>query len=97
LCDVLVLLAVGMGGLLVGGGSLLDLSPGRTTVQAVDRGAVLMLRGFIESQVRMAPTLLGGAFALFLTGGDAEMVGALSVEAHVVSDLVFVGLAIACP
>jgi type III pantothenate kinase len=95
--DRLVMHAQGVAGLQMGAGSLLDLSPGRTTGQAVDRGAVLMLRGFIESQVRLAPTLLGESFALFLTGGDAELVGALSVEAHVVSDLVFVGLAIACP
>jgi type III pantothenate kinase len=95
--DQLVVHAQGLAGLQLGAGSLLDLSPGRSTDEAVARGAVLMLRGFIESQVQLAPTLLGGAYTLFLTGGDAKLVGALSVEAHVVSDLVFVGLAIACP
>jgi type III pantothenate kinase len=93
----LVANAQGIAGLHVGGGSLLDLSPGRGTDEAVARGGVLMLRGFIESQLQVAPALLGETFTLFLTGGDAELVGALSVEARIVTDLVFVGLAIACP
>jgi type III pantothenate kinase len=95
--EQLVAHAQGIAGLHVGAGSLQDLTPGRTTDQAVARGAVLMLRGFVESQLQLAPALLGESFTLFLTGGDAELVGALSVEAHIVSDLVFVGLAIACP
>lgn len=95
--EQLVAHAQGIAGLQVGAGYLQDLSPGRTTDAAVARGAVLMLRGFVESQLQLAPALLGGSFTLFLTGGDAELVGALSAEAHIVSDLVFVGLAIACP
>jgi len=95
--DQLVAHAQGIAGLRLGAGSLQDLSPGRTTDEAVARGAVLMLRGFVESQLQLAPALLGESFTFFLTGGDAELVGALSAEAHIVSDLVFVGLAIACP
>ena len=74
-----------------------DVAPGRSTDEAVSRGALLMLRGFVESQVRAAPGLLGGSFALLLTGGDADLVGALPVEPLIIKDLVFIGLAIACP
>jgi type III pantothenate kinase len=75
----------------------LDLTPGRVTHEAVSRGGVLMLRGFIEAQVRAAPRFLGCSFTVFVTGGDAEFVADLSVEARIVPDLVFAGLAIACP
>jgi type III pantothenate kinase len=97
-----------MGAQLVGGASgisslqvdldnSLDLAPGRVTHEAVARGGLLMLRGFIQSQVQAAPEYLGSSFKVFLTGGDAELVGCLSVEARIVPDLVFIGLAIACP
>ena len=95
--EQLVANAQGLAHLQVGVESLLDLSPGQSTADAVLRGGVLMLRGFIEAQLRLAPDLLGESFTLFLTGGDAELVGELSVQARVVNDLVFVGLAIACP
>lgn len=78
-------------------GSLQDLAPGRDTAEAVARGGVLMLRGFIESQLLLAPVFLGDSFTLFLTGGDAGLLTGLSVEGRTVADLVFVGLAIACP
>jgi type III pantothenate kinase len=73
------------------------LVPGRSTVEAVGRGGLLMLRGFIEGQLQLAPALFGGRFQVFLTGGDASLVGELSVEARLVPDLVFIGLAVACP
>jgi type III pantothenate kinase len=78
-------------------GALGEFVPGRSTDEAVGRGSVLMLRGFVGAQLEMASRLLGGSFQVFLTGGDAALVGALSVEARIVPDLVFVGLAIACP
>ena len=71
--------------------------PGRSTAEAVGRGGLLMLRGFIEGQLQLAATLFGGQFQVFLTGGDAALVGELSVEARLVPDLVFIGLAVACP
>ena len=71
--------------------------PGRSTAEAVGRGSLLMLRGFIEAQLQLAPALLGGQFQVFLTGGDAALVGDLSVEVRLVPDLVFIGLAVACP
>ena len=72
-------------------------APGRTTVEAVERGCLLMLRGFVLTQLEMARAYWGRDFAVFITGGDAELVADVAPEARVVPDLVFVGLAMACP
>jgi type III pantothenate kinase len=56
-----------------------------------------MLRSFVGAQVTMATELLGSGFDIFLTGGDAPLVMDVIPGAHVVPDLVFIGLAIACP
>jgi len=74
-----------------------DLVPGRATAEAVERGCLLMLRGFVSGQVAMAAELLGRDFDVFLTGGDAPLVVDVIPGARVVPDLVFIGLAIACP
>ncbi len=75
----------------------MSLQPGRNTVEAVERGCTLMMRGFVASQVEHASHLWGDDFTLFLTGGDAGLVSDVVPAAQVVPDLVFVGLAIACP
>ncbi|KII27566.1 pantothenate kinase [Pseudomonas fluorescens] len=72
-------------------------APGRTTVEAVERGCSLMLRGFVFTQLELARSYWGENFAVFITGGDAELVADVAPEARVVPDLVFVGLAMACP
>ncbi|MCW8276048.1 pantothenate kinase [Pseudomonas sp. PCH199] len=77
--------------------ALESLVPGRTTVEAVERGCLLMLRGFVHTQLEMARSYWGEEFAVFLTGGDAALVSEIVPEARVVPDLVFVGLAMACP
>jgi type III pantothenate kinase len=77
--------------------ALESIVPGRTTVEAVERGCLLMLRGFVLTQLEMARSYWGEDFAVFLTGGDAALVSELVPEARVVPDLVFVGLAMACP
>ncbi|MEO4013298.1 MULTISPECIES: pantothenate kinase [Pseudomonas] len=74
-----------------------SLVPGRTTVEAVERGCSLMLRGFVLTQLELARSYWGDDFAVFLTGGDANLVSEIVPEARVVPDLVFVGLAMACP
>ncbi|NBA96178.1 pantothenate kinase [Pseudomonas sp. R5(2019)] len=74
-----------------------SLQPGRSTVEAVERGCTLMLRGFVLTQVEHARSLWGHDYELFLTGGDADLVQELVPQARVVSDLVFIGLAMACP
>lgn len=73
------------------------LEPGRSTAEAVERGCLLMLRGFVAEQLAQARSRFPGGFEVFLTGGDAELVRDAVPEAQVVPDLVFVGLAIACP
>ncbi|KJZ42662.1 pantothenate kinase [Pseudomonas fluorescens] len=77
--------------------ALESLVPGRTTVEAVERGCSLMLRGFVLTQLELAHSYWGEDFAVFLTGGDADLVSEIVPEARVVPDLVFVGLAMACP
>lgn len=77
--------------------ALESLVPGRTTVEAVERGCLLMLRGFVKAQLELARSYWGEDFAVFLTGGDAGLVSEIVPEARVVPDLVFVGLAMACP
>lgn len=74
-----------------------DLAPGRTSAQAVERGCLQMLRGFVGLQCAQAADHLGSDFEVFLTGGDASLVGNVWPEARNVADLVFVGLALACP
>jgi len=71
--------------------------PGRTTAEAVERGCVLMLEGFVRSQVELATSFWGGEYDVFLTGGDAHLVKAVRPETKIVPDLIFVGLGIACP
>jgi len=77
--------------------ALESLVPGRTTVEAVERGCLLMLRGFVLTQLELARSYWGEEFDVFLTGGDADLVSEIVPEARVVPDLVFVGLAMACP
>lgn len=77
--------------------ALLDLAPGRSTVEAVERGCLLMLRGFVQAQIDLASKHFGDEFEVFLTGGDALLVRDVLPGARVLPDLVFVGLAIACP
>ncbi|SDT02038.1 type III pantothenate kinase [Pseudomonas oryzae] len=74
-----------------------DLAPGHNTAQAVERGCLHMLRGFVEEQCRLARDWLGADFEVLLTGGDAGLVADLCPAADVVPDLVFRGLALACP
>ncbi|MBO9552802.1 pantothenate kinase [Pseudomonas sp.] len=77
--------------------ALSSLAPGRSTVEAVERGCVLMLQGFARTQLEQARALWGEDFTVFLTGGDAPLVREAAPQARVVPDLVFVGLAMACP
>lgn len=74
-----------------------SLAPGRSTAEAVERGCTLMLQGFALTQIRQAQEYWGKDFVVFLAGGDAERVHEVIPDARIVPDLVFVGLAIACP
>ena len=74
-----------------------SLDPGRQTSQAVERGCWWMIRGFVREQCEMADRLLGDGCEIILTGGDAVMVRDSIPRARLAPDLVFTGLAIACP
>lgn len=75
-----------------------DPSPGVNTADAVERGCGLMLTGFLQEQLRVAERLLGDDLIVILTGGDAaSLAEVLPDTALVVPDLVFRGLALACP
>ncbi|MBV4478274.1 pantothenate kinase [Pseudomonas sp. B2M1-30] len=77
--------------------ALASQAPGRSTVEAVERGCALMLQGFVLTQVEMARGYWGADFMVFITGGDANLVSGVVPQARIVPDLVFVGLAMACP
>lgn len=72
-------------------------SPGRSTAEAVERGCTLMLRGFSVSQVEIAREYWGDDFIIFVTGGDADLVESVLPGAKLMPDLIFTGLALACP
>lgn len=78
-------------------GALQDFEPASTTIEAVERGCLLMLRGFVSTQVQLARQYWDDDFVVFLTGGDADLVADVVADARVIKDLVFVGLAVACP
>lgn len=71
-------------------------TPGRNTAEAVERGCLHMVRGFVEDQVTLAESQLGD-FDVYLTGGDAAFVSGVLPQAIHRPDLVFEGLAYACP
>ena len=77
--------------------ALASSGPGRGTAQAVERGCLWMVRGFLREQRELADQLLEPGYAIFLTGGDAELVSDYLPDALLAPDLVFTGLAIACP
>lgn len=72
------------------------LEPGRTTGEAVERGCLLMLRSFVSSQIAHASGRFGTDVSVYATGGDAALIEDIDLIQRV-PDLVFRGLAIACP
>jgi len=76
--------------------ALNDISPGKSTVEAVERGCFVMARAYVSSQMDSARHHLGGEFVTYVTGGDA-LLAADFPAVKCVPDLVFKGLAIVCP
>jgi len=70
---------------------------GDNTQTAVDVGVGAMFRGFISEQLKLAQVLLGSSFSVLCTGGDSALVFDVTGDAVLEEDLVFTGLAIACP
>lgn len=75
--------------------ALSETSPGRSTSEAVERGCIKMLRAYVEGQIDEAGQMLGEGMKVYVAGGDSSLLAGLPVE--FVPDLVFKGLAIACP
>jgi type III pantothenate kinase len=73
------------------------LPPGCSTREAVEHGCRLMLQGFVLEQMRRAEGLLGEGYAVLVTGGDAGLLDGVLPRGSHVRDLVFEGLAMACP
>lgn len=70
---------------------------GDNTHAAVTFGIRSMLNGFVKEQWLSAQSVLGASFAVLCTGGDSRIVYSIIADAVVEDDLVFAGLAIACP
>lgn len=73
------------------------ISPQTNTISGVEQGLHLMIRGFVEEQKKIAKYCLGEHFHVFVAGGDAQIIIDLFDDVHVANDLVFDGLALACP
>ncbi|EIK51132.1 pantothenate kinase [Stutzerimonas stutzeri TS44] len=73
-----------------------EFAPGRSTAEAVERGCLMMLRSFVKTQIDCARATLGDDVILLATGGDAVLIADTPAVLHV-QDLVFRGLAVACP
>lgn len=73
------------------------LACGVSTQSAISCGVSAMVKGFIKEQLLSAEQLLGSEFIVFCTGGDGVLVSAETDTAMLDDDLVFKGLAIACP
>lgn len=72
-------------------------SVGRTTEQAIASGIRAMVLGFIAEQARLAKQKIGLELSVVASGGDSELVREVVPEVVIDKDLVFAGLAIACP
>lgn len=70
---------------------------GTSTQIAVAAGIQAMLRGFIQEQIDTAKDVLGPVFSVICTGGDSLWVCDAIDNMVIDKDLVFIGLAIACP
>ncbi|SFM79925.1 type III pantothenate kinase [Halopseudomonas yangmingensis] len=73
-------------------------TPGGSTGEAVEHGCDLMVLGFVNAQILNARKILGEQAVVVLTGGDAPLIASmLDKQVVLAPDLVFDGLALACP
>ena len=70
---------------------------GTDTQSAIMSGISTMIEGFTQEHLRAAFTEWGSEFKVIYTGGDGQSVACLAANALFDEDLVFKGLAIACP
>lgn len=68
-----------------------------STEQAIKAGISSMYAGFIQQQLSYAEQRFAAEYTVVLTGGDAHFAQQEYFQAVVHDDLVFIGLALACP
>lgn len=84
-------------GLMAGMEAVLS-GPQINTEDCLVAGIQTMLQGFVEQVCNEGVRLFGNSYHLILTGGDAGIVASRMQRPHkVIEDLVFKGLALACP
>ena len=69
----------------------------RDTQAAVRTGIRAMVLGFIKEQLLCAQAQWADSFIVICAGGDSHFVREIVADAVIAEDLVFAGLAIACP
>lgn len=74
-----------------------DITAGCSTGAAIYAGIYSMVVGFLREQLKLAAKMFGADFAVVCTGGDSELIKAIVPSALIQDDLVFTGLALACP
>lgn len=80
------------------GGAMQDQAMcGTDTRSAILCGISTMLQGFVREQLLYASSVLGVGFQVVCTGGDRLIVSGLVADIVLDEDLVFKGLAFACP
>ncbi len=70
---------------------------GKDTQSAIKSGITTMVEGFTREHLRLAAAEWGCDFKIIYTGGDGQSVTSLTANGLFDQDLVFKGLAIACP
>lgn len=70
---------------------------GNNTQSAISTGVATMFKGFVQEHVAQAAREWEADFQVVCTGGDGGFVSAVTKSALFDEDLVFKGLAIACP
>lgn len=73
------------------------LMPQVTTAAGIEAGVRQMMKGFIAQQLLVAEQTFTANFKLIVVGGDAELLTELGFDAIQEADLVFLGMALACP
>lgn len=71
--------------------------PQSTTEHCIAAGLNMLLHGFVNEVSQQASQVLGDSYRILVTGGDSHVLADLLPSSVIVDDLVFRGLALACP
>ncbi|MCL4159440.1 UNVERIFIED_CONTAM: hypothetical protein GTU68_033755 [Idotea baltica] len=73
------------------------LLPGLSTSEGIEHGCIAMLRSFIAQQVSLLNKEFKCSHNVYLIGGGAPLIKPVFDSIEAVDDLIFLGLALACP